>query len=292
MIAVPPLPLARPPLAGELLGSWVGRLAALCGVPPQYLWNTLVGLPASGFAWDGAGVPRVEQIGRVAAAARLERRALIATTVEGMFPDATGGWLRPTLISIVRIPWCPACLHEDQAHERAPHLRRLWAAGCTVVCPRHCMPLTNACPGCGCSAAPRFHWIGRGPVLACGRCRARFSENGASACPTGDAGETRIGCVPAAAVSATRRVPTMLLRALGGSPLVTPDSPPIAAIELTGTVEHVIEDLLFPLGIIAQPRPVMPVPATRGQRLMCSVAWVCKLAIDLGELCFLDPSAD
>lgn len=262
------LPLAPPPLAGELLASWIGRLAALYGVPPQYLWNTLAGLPASGFAWDGAGVPWVEQIGREAAAARLDPRTLAATTVEGMFPGAPAGWLRPTRISISRIPWCPACLREDQAQGRVPHLRRLWAAGCMAVCPRHLVPLTDVCPRCGCSAPPRFHWIGRGPVVACGRCHARLSGDGALALPAGDAGEPRIGAVPPAAVIATRRVQTMLLQALRGRPIMTPDGLPIAALEVIETVEHLIEDLLFPLGIIAQPRPVMPVPAGRGQRLM------------------------
>jgi hypothetical protein len=74
------LPVAPPPLAGELLGSWVGRLAALYDAPPQYLWNVLAGLPASGFVWDGGRVPWPEQVSRVAAAARLEVRVLAATT--------------------------------------------------------------------------------------------------------------------------------------------------------------------------------------------------------------------
>jgi hypothetical protein len=264
---VPPLPLAPPPLAGELLGSWVGRLACLYGLPPQRLWNELAGLPASGFVWvGGAGVPWVEQIGRVAAAARLERRALIATTVEAMFANAPAGWLRPTLISIARIPWCPACLHEDQAQGRAPHLRRLWAAGCVVVCPRHFMPLTDVCRGCGRPAPPVFHWIGSGPVVACGLCHALLSSDGVPPYRTGDPSQSRMANVPPAAVIATRRVQAMVLRALRGRPLAAPDGPPIAAIEVIATVERLMEDLLFPLGIIARPGPAMPMPAAHGQR--------------------------
>ena len=40
------LPLAPPPLPGELLASWIGRLACLYDAPPEGLWYELAGASA------------------------------------------------------------------------------------------------------------------------------------------------------------------------------------------------------------------------------------------------------
>jgi hypothetical protein len=83
---------------------------------------------------------------------------------------------------------------------------------------------------------------------------------------TADPGESRIANVAPAAVIATRQVQAMLLRALRGRPLATPDGAPIAAREIIVMVERFMEDLVFPLGIMTQSGPAAREPACRRQR--------------------------
>lgn len=49
------LPAAPPPSPGELLASWIGRLACLYDAPPQDLCYELVGSAPAEFGWNGSG---------------------------------------------------------------------------------------------------------------------------------------------------------------------------------------------------------------------------------------------
>jgi hypothetical protein len=191
------LPLAPPPLPGELLASWIGRLACLYDAPPEGLWYELAGASAVELAPFGHHQPGGngfrEQFARIAIATRSEVGAVAATAMSVMLPAAPACWLRSEIVSTYQVPWCPACLRDDVAHHRPPYLRRLWAAGCVVVCPRHRAVLVDTCPGCQRRTRPIFRWEGRGPVLVCATCEVLL--HGDAVGSSSDAGDGPTGCL-------------------------------------------------------------------------------------------------
>ena len=86
------LPAAPPPLPGEALASWIGRLACLYDTSPQELWCELAGSMPIDFAWSGTGRVIGEELSLpltcLAGAARLARAILVRTTVTDAFPAA------------------------------------------------------------------------------------------------------------------------------------------------------------------------------------------------------------
>ena len=257
------LPLAPPPLPGELLASWIGRLACLYDAPPDGLWYELAGASAVELAPFGHHQPGGngfrEQFARIAIATRSEVGAVAATAMSVMLPAAPARWLRSEVVSTYQVPWCPPCLCDDVAHHRPPYLRRLWAAGCVVVCPRHRAVLVDTCPGCQRRTRPIFRWEGRGPVLVCATCEVLL--HGDAVGSSSDAGDGPTGCLagdcPSAAILGAGWLQTKLLRALRGHPVaVCRDAPPARSLPI---VEALVGDLSFPLGIVRSPEW----PATR-----------------------------
>jgi hypothetical protein len=248
------LPLAPPPLPGELLASWIGRLACLYDAPPEGLWYELAGSPAVELALIGhnqqSGSVLLEQFARIAIATRLEVGAVAATAMSMMLPAAPAPWLRSEIVSIYQIPWCPACLRDDVAHRRPPYLRRLWAAGCVVICPRHRAVLVDTCPGCQRRTRPVFRWDGGGSALICAACEALL--HGYATGPPADSGpaptRSLAGDYPCAAILAAGWLQTKLLHALRGHPVaVCRDATPATFLPI---VEALVGYLLFPLGLV------------------------------------------
>ena len=248
------LPLAPPPLPGELLASWIGRLACLYDAPPDGLWYELAGASAVELAPFGQHQPGGnglrEQFARIAIATRSEVGAVAATAVSVMLPAAPARWLRSEIVSTYQVPWCPPCLCDDVAHRRPPDLRRLWAAGCAVICPRHRAALVDICPGCERGTRPVFRWEGRGRVLVCATCEALL--HGYATGSSSDAGNRPTGGLaadcPSAAISGAGWLQTKLLRALRGhSVAVCRDATPAGTLPI---VEALVGYLLFPLGIV------------------------------------------
>ena len=147
------LPIAPPPFPGELLASWFGRLACCYDAPPWALWHEIAGSAPAEFGWNDTGVSVSGQLSeplcRIAIAARLNASTVVETTASAAFPAAPATWLRSLTVSMSQIPWCPACLSGDVRDNRAPYLRKGWAAGCVVVCSQHRTPLVDTCPECG-----------------------------------------------------------------------------------------------------------------------------------------------
>ena len=248
------LPLAPPPLPGELLASWIGRMACLYDAPPDGLWYELAGASAVELAPFGHHQPGGnglhEQFARIAIATRSEVGAVAATAMSVMLPAAPARWLRSEIVSTYQVPWCPACLRDDVAHHRPPYLRRLWAAGCVVICPRHRAALVDTCPGCQRRTRPVFRWEGRGPVLVCATCEVLLHGDAVGASPDacdGPTGRLAADC-PSAAIFGVGWLQTKLLRALRGHPVaVCRDA---AATRTLPIVEALVGYLLFPLGIV------------------------------------------
>lgn len=248
------LPLAPPPLPGELLASWIGRLACLYDAPPDLLWYELAGAPAVELAPFGHHQPGGnglrEQFARIAIATRLEVGAVAATAASVMLPAAPARWLRSEVVSTYQVPWCPPCLRDDVAHHRPPYLRRLWAAGCVVICPRHRAALVDTCPGCQRRTRPVFRWEGRGPVLVCATCEALLHDYATRSSSDAGNGATAsfAGACPSAAILGAGWLQTKLLRALRGHPVaVYRNATPARFLPI---VEALVGYLLFPLGIV------------------------------------------
>jgi hypothetical protein len=197
------------PEPGELLASWMGRLACLYDAPPEALWQELAGtdhIPNK----PSTDAPTIDELVRVAAAARLNVDALIATTVDFMLPAAPDGWLRARGSDLSSLPWCAACLRDDRRRGRVPHLRRLWAAACVAVCPRHQAPLTDFCPACANRTRAGFCWVRSHPILVCATCGADLTGGGTTMPAVRG---VLVGCPPDAIV-AVARLQATLLRAM------------------------------------------------------------------------------
>lgn len=144
------------PAPGELLSSWLHRLAHANGVPPRYFGAVL---EAPGENWS-------VQIDRHLPEA--SRRLLLDHTSLSL-EDLDGLSLDPDPLSPLRLPlrtlsqragqpkvqscwleFCPTCLREDET----PHFRRSRTLATRVSCFRHGCRRRDRCPSCGLGLAP------------------------------------------------------------------------------------------------------------------------------------------
>lgn len=149
-------PVAIMPAPGELLSSWLHRLAYANGVPPRY-FGALLGAP--GENWS----------------ARLDRALpdrilrLLGEHTHIPLEDIAALTVAPGPLAVLRLPlrpgsqqtcapgrqvtwlqFCPACLAEDET----PYFRRDWGLATRVSCFRHGCRLRDRCPSCGQGLAP------------------------------------------------------------------------------------------------------------------------------------------
>jgi 3-phenylpropionate/cinnamic acid dioxygenase small subunit len=144
------------PAPGELLSSWLHRLALANGVPPRYFGRVL-GL--SGADWserldralpkhvldslvDRAEVPAAEISGLALGPDPLTRLRLRLKIKPQKIPTSAP--------RITRLQYCPTCLMEDQA----PYFRRGWTLATRVSCLHHGRRLRDRCPHCSGGIAP------------------------------------------------------------------------------------------------------------------------------------------
>jgi len=167
---------------GELLSSWLHRVAHANGVPPRYFGAVL---GASGEAWSAQLDRHLPDTVR-----RLlrEHTSICPEEIDGLSvahcPLST---LRLRLrtrpqdvgTSTVQSCWlqfCPACLREDEV----PYFRRSWTLATRVSCFRHGCRLRDRCPSCGLGLAP-FRQARLLPQQYCAFCDAPLVK------PTGPA---------------------------------------------------------------------------------------------------------
>lgn len=144
------------PAPGELLSSWLHRLAHGNGVPPRY-FGAVLGV--AGETWSA-------QLDRHLPDA--VRRLLLDHT--SIYPDEIDGLcLANSPLSTLRLRlrtrsqdagtstaqscwlhFCPSCLREDEV----PYFRRSWTLATRLSCFRHGCRLRDRCPSCGQSLAP------------------------------------------------------------------------------------------------------------------------------------------
>lgn len=144
------------PAPGELLSSWLHRLALANGVPARYFGRVL-GL--KGASWSS----RLDRnLPEHVLDFLVERTLIPAADIASLalVPDPLVR-LRLRLLTVsqarqasgpqvTRLQYCPACLREDHA----PYFRRGWTLATRVTCFRHGCQLRDTCPTCGGGIAP------------------------------------------------------------------------------------------------------------------------------------------
>lgn len=173
-------PVEVRPAPGELLSSWLHRVAHANGVPPRYFGAVL---GAAGEAWSA-------QLDRHLPEA--VRRILLDNT--SICPEELDGlclghsqlsvlrlrlWTKAAETSTAQSCWlqfCPTCLREDEV----PYFRRSWTLATRLSCFRHGCRLRDRCPSCGQGLAP-FRQTRLVPQQHCAFCDAPLAK------PTGPA---------------------------------------------------------------------------------------------------------
>lgn len=149
-------PVGVAPQPGELLSSWLHRLALANGVPSRYFGRVL---GFNGAGWpdrldralpehvlnllaDQTGVPADIISGLALGPDPLVRLRLRLKIKSRKGPSSTP--------QMTRLQYCPTCLAEDQT----PYFRRDWTLATRVSCFRHTRLLRDRCPHCEGAIAP------------------------------------------------------------------------------------------------------------------------------------------
>lgn len=177
-------PVEVRPAPGELLSSWLHRVAHANGVPPRYFGAVL---GAAGEAWS-AQLDRhlPEAVRRIL----LDHTSICPEEIDGLSvahcPLSTLR-LRPrtrpqdVVTSTALSSWlqfCPTCLREDEV----PYFRRSWTLATRVSCFRHSCRLRDRCPSCGLGLAP-FKRDRLVPQQYCAFCDAHLAKPTGAASP-------------------------------------------------------------------------------------------------------------
>jgi hypothetical protein len=168
-------PVEVRPAPGELLSSWLHRVAHANGVPPRYFGAVL---GAAGEAWS-AQLDRhlPEAVRRIL----LDHTSICPEELDGLclgLSQLSVVWLRArpqdagtsTALSCW-LQFCPTCLREDEV----PYFRRSWTLATRVSCFRHGCRLRDHCPSCGLGLAP-FRQARLLPQQYCAFCDAPLAK--------------------------------------------------------------------------------------------------------------------
>jgi len=175
-------PVDVKPASGELLSSWLHRLAHANGVPPRY-FGAMLGV--TGETWSAQLDRHLPDAVR-----RLlfDHTSICPEEIDGLcLANSPLSTLRLRLrtrpqdagTSTAQSCWlqfCPTCLREDEV----PYFRRSWALATRVSCFRHGCQLRDRCPSCGQGLAP-FRQACLVPQHYCAFCDAPIAK------PTGPA---------------------------------------------------------------------------------------------------------
>jgi hypothetical protein len=175
-------PVEVRPAPGELLSSWLHRVAHANGVPPRYFGAVL---GAAGEAWS-AQLDRhlPEAVRRIL----LDRTSICPEKIDDLClaynplstlclrlrtrPQDAG----TSTAQSCWLQFCPTCLREDEM----PYFRRSWTLATRVSCFHHGCRLRDRCPSCDQGLAP-FRQARLVPQQYCAFCDAPLAK------PTGPA---------------------------------------------------------------------------------------------------------
>ncbi|WP_074837538.1 TniQ family protein [Marinovum algicola] len=149
-------PVVVAPVPGELLSSWLHRLAMANGIPPQYFGRVLDVAVGDWSAKLDRDLP-----GRILNLL-VERTRLPTEDIDGLAlnrdplarlrlrHNSGSGDPGTSTAQFNRLQYCPVCLKEDLA----PYFRRGWTLATRVSCFRHGCRLRDHCPTCRGGIAP------------------------------------------------------------------------------------------------------------------------------------------
>ena len=183
------LPFAPRPINGELLSSWVRRLAAANGVAfPEICAcvGDLLGSRKEATLFD-YGAPKRWRL-QIASMARIPERWVWALDLQQQFPAVGREWFLHSPKQPERIfsGFCPECFYEQVMARQILHLKAEWAVALVTRCFKHHLPLQYCCPCCG--GDQPVHFSGE-TTVQCLDCEAdltirRFARTPVSAEPS------------------------------------------------------------------------------------------------------------
>lgn len=177
-------PVEVRPAPGELLSSWLHRVAHANGVPPRY-FGAVLGV--DGETWS-AQLDRhlPDTVRRLL----LDHTSICPEEIDGLSvahcPLSTLRLrlrTRPQDVGTSAalscwLQFCPTCLREDEL----PYFRRSWTLATRVSCFRHGCRLRDCCPSCGQGLAP-FRQARLVPQQYCAFCDAPLAKPTSPASP-------------------------------------------------------------------------------------------------------------
>ena len=168
------LPLHPQPLPGEILSSWMVRLAFANGYPLHTFYSGLLGYKASIWNRDidrHAPLALLECLSHSSGQSVSNVQALTLQSYEGVlcerFPiSGCAQWILPVGVfhrtrSRAGMQFCSLCLRGDLT----PYYRRSWRLALYAICEHHKCVMHDRCPSCKATIAYHRHGIGRGRVV-------------------------------------------------------------------------------------------------------------------------------
>ncbi len=173
-------PVEVRPAPGELLSSWLHRVAHANGVPPRYFGAVLGAVGETWSAQLDRHLP--DTVRRLL----LDHTSICPEELDGLCrasSQLSAVWLRArpqdagtSPVQSCWLQFCPTCLREDET----PYFRRSWTLATRLSCFRHSCRLRDRCPSCGQGLAP-FLQARLVPQQYCAFCDAPLAK------PTGPA---------------------------------------------------------------------------------------------------------
>lgn len=179
------LPLHPQPHSGEILSSWMVRLAFANGFPLHTFYANLLGYRAPIWNRDTDRHPSstlLDMLSRKTGQSSLTLQALTLSAYEGILFEqlpkiGNAPWVLPVGVfhrtrRHAGMQFCPLCLQCDAD----PYYRRSWRLALHVMCERHQCLMEEYCPSCHEPVAYHRHGVGRGKEVSgqllrlCHRC--------------------------------------------------------------------------------------------------------------------------
>ena len=174
-LACAKLPVVLRPYGGELLYSWLARIAALYRVSLCDLFNFSVSL------WDLCIAPSPAVLPLLAEMTRLSSDVVHRLTIaaSGIAPSwwnirqVTPDAFSPNMVYQYRptVYFCRLCLWHDIVSQGNEFLRKEWMVCIPTICPIHAVPMEDHCSACLSQEFPIFAKTSRGFRLLCAGCK-------------------------------------------------------------------------------------------------------------------------
>jgi hypothetical protein len=186
MIPQRPLPVAPRPYHDEIILFWLARIGARFGYDTVGFRHYLFGEGRIDLSYD----PTEQSIVRISKMTRLKSGNVRKLAVKRCFPSRTRHgfmweyeFLRSDFKNTgdLKPSWCNLCFEEDEREGREPYFRHIWASAFSIMCNKHCWPLTDRCWNCYVIQSHIYHYRNGKLQILCNECRCKLSVRKSSA---------------------------------------------------------------------------------------------------------------